>query len=102
MSNALAVEALLHLVRVMEAAEVAERVHQQAREAELTAIGAWSEEQARGAVEGAYDQLMAWQDEIGRAQAEVLWQLRQGGQDWSSWLRQHTSLVGAPRALEAS
>ena len=102
MSNALAVEALLHLVRVMEAAEAAERAHQEAREAELTVTGAWGREQARAAVDAAHEQLMSWQDEIGRAQADVLWQLGQGGQDWSSWLRKHTSLEGTPRASGAA
>ncbi|WP_344479182.1 hypothetical protein [Kineococcus aurantiacus] len=97
MSNALAVEALLHLVRVMEAAETAERAHQQAREVELTATSSWQREQSRTAAAAAYEQVMSWQDEIGRAQAEVLWHLGQGGEDWSSWLSRHTSLPAVPR-----
>ncbi len=101
----MAVEALLHLVRVMEAAEAAERAHQQAREAELTLGRGWEREQARAAaqaVQAAYEQVMCWQDEIGRARADVLWQLGQGGQDWSSWLSRHTSIQGAPRASGAA
>lgn len=91
MSNALAVEALLHLVRVMEAAETAVSVHQEACDAELTATGARHREQSRAAAAGAREQVMAWQDEIGRARADVLWQLGHSEADWSSWLAQHTS-----------
>ncbi|WP_380176161.1 hypothetical protein ACFEMC_10685 [Kineococcus sp. DHX-1] len=102
MSNALAVEALLHLVRVMEAAETAESAHQEAYEAELTATGARHREQARAAAAVAREQVMSWQDEIGRARADVLWQLGQSEADWSSWLAKHTSLRGLPRAFGAA
>ncbi|MBB2903154.1 hypothetical protein FHR75_003996 [Kineococcus radiotolerans] len=102
MSNALAVEALLHLVRVMEAAEAAERAHQEAREAELMATTAWRGEKARTAAAAAQEQVMSWQDEIGRARADVLWQLGQHNEDWSSWLRKHTSLDGVPPASGAA
>ncbi|GAB3216292.1 hypothetical protein GCM10027586_07970 [Kineococcus gypseus] len=99
MSNAQAVEALLHLVRVMEAAEQAERAYQQ-QTVRRVAPGAGHSGDRSQADEQAWEVLQRWQDEIGRAQGEVMWELGSRDERWSQWLARCTSLHGLPRNFD--